>query len=82
MCKYLYVTTQVLFMQTACFPLYAKSRLWSGYRSVYVSGNDFQLLPLTREILSTDGRLSVCLSGVSLKPAVCSANEDLFVYGN
>ena len=57
-------------MQTACF---SESRLRSGYPSVFVSGNDFQLLPLTREILSTGGRLSVCFSG-------CSANGDLFVF--
>lgn len=52
--------------------MFSESRLRSGYRSVFVSGNDFQLLPLTREILSSGGRLSVCFSG-------CSANEDLFV---
>lgn len=39
-----------------------------------------QLLPLTREILSTGGRLSICLTGVLLKPADRSANEDFFVF--
>ena len=46
MCKYLYVTHQVLFMQTACFQLCAKSRLRSGYRSVFVCGNDLQRAPV------------------------------------
>ena len=40
-----------------------------------------QLLPLTREIsVSTGGRLSICLTGVLLKPADRSANEDFFVF--
>lgn len=78
MCKYLYVTHQVLFMQTACFQLCAKSRLRSGYRSVFVCGNDLQT-PVA-SILSTGGRLSICLTGVLLKPADRSANEDFFVF--